>query len=83
MRCVKTLGGRCLGLEGRVTGLNASGWTELGHVYDGDGMLVFHKGVGEVLGPPYCWEPIQPEGSQPSDFKTLHDLLTSLEGVAA
>jgi hypothetical protein len=28
-------------------------------------------------------EPIQPEGSQPSEFTTLHDLLTSLEGVAA
>lgn len=28
-------------------------------------------------------EPIQPEGAQPSEFKTLQDLLTSLEGVHA
>jgi hypothetical protein len=28
-------------------------------------------------------EPITPEGSAPSEFTTLHDLLESLEGVAA
>lgn len=28
-------------------------------------------------------EPIQPEGAAPSEFKTLHDLLSSLEGVHA
>lgn len=28
-------------------------------------------------------EPITPDGHQPSEFTTLHDLLESLEGVAA
>jgi hypothetical protein len=28
-------------------------------------------------------EPITPKGAQPSEFTTLHDLLNSLEGVAA
>lgn len=37
----------------------------------------------EGLTDPALWEPITPSGAQPSEFTTLHDLLTSLEGVAA
>ena len=83
VRCVKTLGGGCLGLEGVVLEVNASGRSRLGLTYDGNGLLVEHAGVGVVLGPPYCWEPITPSGAQPSEFRTLHDLLESLEGIAA
>jgi hypothetical protein len=37
----------------------------------------------EGITDPALWEPIIPDGSAPSEFTTLHDLLTSLEGVAA
>jgi hypothetical protein len=35
------------------------------------------------MSPASVWEPIVPKGAQPSEFTTLHELLDSLELVAA
>ena len=66
-----------LGAEAVVT-------TTLFRAYDGEmvhGISI--NGRDTYCARPSSLSPITPEGAQPSEYTTLHDLLTSLEGVAA
>lgn len=85
VRCVKTLGGGCLGREGRVLEVDASGVTKspARMVFYGNGLLVDHG--YPTLGPPECWEPILPDGHRAcdEDFKRDLDRLLEREGVQA
>jgi hypothetical protein len=49
---------------------------------DGSTWLGYSVDLSPRFAPaPEQLEPIIPDGAQPSEFTTLHDLLTSLEGV--
>jgi hypothetical protein len=74
------------GREARIyeigpTNSHTYGYLETGHFVEVDG--VGRTGVAGIrlAYPAQDLEPILPSGAQPSEFTTLHDLLTSLEGV--
>jgi hypothetical protein len=73
------IGPKPTGKEGRITGRGFTSLTS-GRRYDWElhvpGYAWFCADTGEL-------EPILPSGAHPSEFTTLHDLLNSLEGVAA
>lgn len=81
--------GKCLpgkmeiGDEGTVLGTDSR--PNAGFVFaDHPRVSVYADKLGaHGMAPESIWEPILPEGAAPSEFTTLHDLLSSLEGVAA
>jgi hypothetical protein len=82
VRCIASESGRFQGSEGVVINVNYSGGRRDGRFIE-NGLRVDHGAELPVLAEPWRWEPITPDGAQPSEFTTLQDLLESLEGVAA
>lgn len=88
-RVKKVRGRDAIGMTGTVSEIGGFGEYSVRVRMDGD--AVGTKGGRPALVPAgrpgWCracdLEPIQPDGAQPSEFTTLHDLLDSLEGIAA
>jgi hypothetical protein len=67
-----------IGAETRIVGDRGDVWVlDLQPRSGFSAVVCFKREASERLAP------ILPSGAQPSEFTTLHDLLTSLEGVAA